>query len=68
MLPSHSAHLADRFEIQARKLSHVVWPNFAVLRWFALGAKRMCIEDLQDRQTILGVEVVNPFDGGKRSR
>jgi predicted nucleic acid-binding protein len=44
------------------------WDALVVVAAARSGAKRLYTEDLQDGQTILGVEVVNPFGGGKRSR
>jgi predicted nucleic acid-binding protein len=44
------------------------WDALVVVAAARLGAKRLYSEDLQDGQTILGLEVVNPFGGGKRSR
>ena len=41
------------------------WDALVLVAAARSGAKRVYTEDLQDGQTILGVEVVNPF-GGKR--
>ena len=39
------------------------WDALVVIAAAKSGAKRLYTEDLQDGQTILGVEIVNPFAG-----
>jgi predicted nucleic acid-binding protein len=42
------------------------WDALVVVAAARAGTKRLYTEDLQDGQTILGVEVVNPFRAGGR--
>ena len=42
------------------------WDALVLVAAARSGAKRLYTEDLQDGQTILGVEIVNPFVAGKR--
>lgn len=42
------------------------WDGLVVVAAARGGATRLYTEDLQDGQTILGVEIVNPFGGPKR--
>ena len=44
------------------------WDALVIVAAARSGSKRLYTEDLQDGQTILGVEVVNPFHGGKSAR
>lgn len=60
------AAVRDAVELSARAMLSF-WDALVVVAAARSGAKRVYTEDLQDRQTILGVEVVNPF-GGERHR
>ena len=42
------------------------WDALVLVAAARSGAKRLYTEDLQDGQTILGIEIVNPFIAGKR--
>ncbi len=42
------------------------WDALVVVAAARSGAKRLYTEDLQDGQTILGIEIVNPFGGKPR--
>lgn len=59
--------LRDAVELSA-SANVSFWDALIVVAAARSGAKRLCTEDLQDGQIILGVEVMNPFASGKRGR
>ena len=62
MVPDYSA-VRDAVELSA-SATLSFWDALVVVAAARSGAKRVYTEDLQDGQTILGVEVVNPFGRG----
>lgn len=66
MIPDYSA-IRDAVELSASAMFSF-WDALVVVAAARSGAKRLYSEDLQNGQTILGVEVVNPFGGVKVSR
>ncbi len=62
VVPDYSA-VRDAVELSA-SATLSFWDALVVVAAARSGAKRVYTEDLQDGQTILGVEVVNPFGRG----
>jgi len=56
--------MRDAIELSASaKLSF--WDALIIVAAARSGARRLYTEDLQDGQTVLGVEIVNPFGSGR---
>jgi predicted nucleic acid-binding protein len=59
--------MRDAIELSdSAKLSF--WDALILVAASRSGARRLYTEDLQDGRTVLGVEIVNPFGGGRSRR
>jgi predicted nucleic acid-binding protein len=63
----HAIELSDGAQLSFRMRSSF-WDALILVAASRSGARRLSTEDLQDGRTVLGVEIVNPFGGGRSRR